>query len=280
MHTLHEVNGVSLAAEHFGDSIAPLILCIGSPTMLSWPDALCESLAAAGRHVVRYDLRDAGESTTIDPENPAYTLRDLASDAAALAKDIDDRPSYLAGIGVSGMVAQVAAIEHQTAFSGLILYGTRPVAPGPVDEDLPDHDGPTMERLFSLPMPDWVNRDSVAEYAAASAQMFGDDPEVAHTTAVRVWDRTPRNDPAVNMANQMGTVFSKIDCSPRWREKLHKLDLATHVVHGQRDPFFPVGNGEALVRDIPRANRTVFEDASTAIPGKYIEKMTEAMLWL
>lgn len=106
MHTLHEVNGVSLAAEHFGDSTAPLILCIGSPTMLSWPDALCESLAAAGRHVVRYDLRDAGESNTIDPENPAYTLRDLAADAAALAKDIDDRPSYLAGIGVSGMAAQ------------------------------------------------------------------------------------------------------------------------------------------------------------------------------
>lgn len=266
MHTLHAVNGVSLAAEHFGDPTAPLILCIGSPTMLSWPDALCESLAEAGRYVVRYDLRDAGASTTIDPDNPAYNLRDLAADAAALAKDIDDRPSYLAGIDVSGMVAQVAAIEHQRAFSGLILYGTRPVAPGPVDEDLPDHDGPTMERLFSLPMPDWTNRDSVAEYAAASAQVLGDDPEVARTTAGRIWDRTPSNDPAVHMANQRGTVFSKIDCSPRWREQLQKLNLATHVVHGQRDSLFPVGNGEALVGEIPRANWTVFEDASTAIP--------------
>src|SRR5215207_11157881 len=33
-------------------------------TMLSWPDGLCERLAAGGRRVVRYDLRDSGESTT------------------------------------------------------------------------------------------------------------------------------------------------------------------------------------------------------------------------
>lgn len=151
MHKLYDVHGATLAAEHFGDPSAPLLLCIGSPTMLSWPDALCESLAEAGRHVVRFDLRDAGASTTVDPDNPQYTLRDLAADAAALASAIDDRPAYLAGIGVSGMVAQVAAIEHPSSFAGLILYGTRPVAPGPVDDDLPDHDGPTMERLFPCP---------------------------------------------------------------------------------------------------------------------------------
>ena len=61
--------------------------------MLSWPDALCETLARGGRHVVRYDLRDAGASTTVDPEAPAYTLRDLAADAAALARGLDDRPA-------------------------------------------------------------------------------------------------------------------------------------------------------------------------------------------
>ena len=51
-----------------------------------WQHALCERLAAGGRRVVRYDLRDSGESTTVDPEAPAYTLRDLAADAAALAQ--------------------------------------------------------------------------------------------------------------------------------------------------------------------------------------------------
>ena len=46
--------------------------------------------AARGRHVVRYDLRDAGASTTVDPEAPAQTLRDPATDAAVLAHGLDD----------------------------------------------------------------------------------------------------------------------------------------------------------------------------------------------
>ena len=48
------------------------------------------------------------------------------------------------------------------------------------------------------------------------------------------------------MANQLGTVFAKLNCTPRWRERLSELAIPTLVVHGRRDPFFPVGNGEAL----------------------------------
>src|SRR5699024_7409118 len=89
-----EVNGVTLAVEHFGDPSGPLVLCVGGPTMLTWSDALCHALARLGRHVVRYDLRDSGASTTLDPEAPGYTLRDLASDPAALAVELDDRPAH------------------------------------------------------------------------------------------------------------------------------------------------------------------------------------------
>ena len=42
----------------------------------------------------------------------------------------------------------------------------RPVAPGPVDDDLPDHDAATIEPLFSRPTPDWSDRAAVAEFAA------------------------------------------------------------------------------------------------------------------
>ena len=126
--TTVEANGVTLGVEHFGETAAPLILLAGGTTMLSWPDALCEALARGGRHVVRYDLRDSGASSTVDPQAPTYTLRDLAADAAALARELDDRPAHLAGIGVGGMVDQVAALDHPDAFSALTLAGTRPVA--------------------------------------------------------------------------------------------------------------------------------------------------------
>jgi pimeloyl-ACP methyl ester carboxylesterase len=280
MMTTVEVNGVTLGVEHFGDATAPLVLLAGSATMLSWPDSLCAALARAGRHVVRYDMRDSGASTSVDPEAPAYTLRDLAADAAALARELDDRPAHLAGIGVGGMVAQVAALDHPDAFAALTLAGTRPVAPGPVDDDLPDHDAETMGRLFSRPMPDWSDRAAVAAFATGAAEILGNDPAAARATAERIWHRTPGTEPAVQMANQMGLVFSKLDCTPRWRERLPELVIPTLVVHGRRDPFFPVGNGEALAREIPGARLLVLEQAATAIPDAAAEEVAAAMLQL
>jgi pimeloyl-ACP methyl ester carboxylesterase len=280
VHSFRTPEGVTLGVEHFGDAAAPLVLLAGGPTMLSWPEALCETLARAGRHVVRYDLRDSGASTTVDPEAPAYTLRDLAADAAALARGLDDRPAHLAGIGVGGMVAQVAALDHPDAFSALTLAATRPVAPGPVDDDLPDHDAAAMGRRFALPMPDWSDRAAVAEFAAAGAAILGDDPAAARATAERIFDRTPGTEPAVQMANQLALVFSKLDCKPRWRERLPDLAIPTLVVHGRRDPFFPVGNGEALAREIPGARLLVLEQAATAIPDTAADEVAAAMLAL
>ena len=278
--TTVEADGVTLGVEHFGDAAAPLVLLAGGPTMLSWPDALCEALARGGRHVVRYDLRDSGASITVDPKAPAYTLRDLAADAAALARELDDGPAHLAGIGVGGMVAQIAALDHPNAFSALTLAGTRPVAPGPVDDDLPDHDAAAMDRLFSRSMPDWSDRAAVAEFAAGGAEVLGDDPAAARATAERIWDRTPGAEPAVQMANQMGMVFSKLNCKPRWRERLSELATPALVVHGGRDPFFPVGNGRALAREIPGARLLVLEQAATAIPDAAAGEVAAAMLAL
>jgi pimeloyl-ACP methyl ester carboxylesterase len=278
--TTVNANEVALGIESFGDDDAPLVLLAGGTTMLSWPDALCERLAAGGRRMVRYDLRDSGESTTTDPEAPAYTLGDLAADAAALVDALGGGPAHLAGIGVSGMVAQVAALDHPRAFSALTLAGTRPVAPGESDADLPDHDQATMTGLFTRPMPDWTDREAVANFAAARAESLGDDPGAAREIAARIWDRTPGTAPPIQMANQLGMVFAKLNNEPRWRERLPEIAVPTLVVHGRRDPFFPVGNGEAIAHEIPGARLLVLEDAATAIPDSAAGEVAEAMLTL
>jgi len=154
------------------------------------------------------------------------------------------------------------------------------VAPGNQDTDLPDHDQATMRRLFALPMPDWADRDAVAEFAAARAEIRGDDPVAARMIAARIWDRTPSAAPAVHTANQLGMVFAKLDCKPRWRERLPEIDIPALVVHGRRDPFFPVGNGEAIAREIPGARLLVLEDAATAIPDAAANEIAEMMLAL
>jgi pimeloyl-ACP methyl ester carboxylesterase len=129
-------------------------------------------------------------------------------------------------------------------------------------------------------MPDWSDRAAVAEYAAESAGMLGDDPTAARATAERKWDRSPNTEPAVQMANQLGTVFAALDCKPRWRERLPQLVVPTLVVHGRHDRFFPFGNGEALAREIPGARLLVLEQAATAIPDAAVEEVATAMLAL
>ncbi|MCW2983942.1 MAG: alpha/beta hydrolase, partial [Conexibacter sp.] len=129
-------------------------------------------------------------------------------------------------------------------------------------------------------MPDWSDRAAVAEFAAAGAEILGDDPTVARATAERRWDRTPGTQPAVQMANQLGMVFARLDCKPRWRERLSELATPALVMHGRRDPFFPIGNGEALAPEIPGARLLVLEHAATAIPVAAVGEVAAGMIRL
>ena len=160
------------------------------------------------------------------------------------------------------------------------IASTRPVAPGPIDDDLPDHDVATMKRLFSRPRPDWTDRAAVAAFVGDAAEPLGNDRLQAHATAARIWDRTTSSDPSVHQANQLGTVFARLDCAPRWRERLSELTLPTLVVHGAADSFFPVGNGEALAAEIPDARLLVLDDLGSALQDAAADKVANAMLAL
>ncbi len=277
--TTVNANGVALGIDSFGDDDTPLVLLAGGTTMLSWPDALCERLAAGGRRVVRYDLRDSGESTTADPEAPAYSLRDLAADAAALADVLGGGPAHLAGIGVGGMVAQVAALDHPGAFSALTLAGTRAVAPGPPDDDLPDHDQATMSRLFAHPMPDWTDREAVAEFAAAGAEILGDDPVAARGSPRASGTARPAPHPRSrwptrwawcspsSTANPAGASVCPRSRSPR---------LSSTAAATRSSPSATAKRS----REIPGSRLLVLEEAATAIPDAAADEVAEAMLAL
>jgi pimeloyl-ACP methyl ester carboxylesterase len=58
------------------------------------------------------------------------------------------------------------------------------------------------------------------------------------------------------------------------------FEVPTLVVHGRRDPFFPVGHGEAIAREVPGARLLVLEEAATAIPEAAAGQVVEAMLAL
>ena len=275
---LVEVNGVELCVQTFGDPSDPPVLLIGV-TMLSWPEELCASLA--GRYVLRYDLRDTGRSTVVDPESPGYDLRDLVTDASELVSALRLGPVHVVGLGVGGFIAQLLALDHPDRIASLTLISTRPVAPGPVDPDLPDHDLELMARLFAGPEPDWADRDSVVEYMVGSARAmsgsrgFAEDEVRVHAAAV--FDRAGPS-PAAQQASHLGTMFAAIDCRPRWRERLGEIAAPTLVVHGEEDRFFPHGNGRALAAEIPGAELLTLPGIGQGLPRATWPVVTEALL--
>jgi pimeloyl-ACP methyl ester carboxylesterase len=261
-----KVNGVELYAETFGNPADPPVLLIGI-TMLSWPDGLCEAMA--GRYVVRYDLRDAGRSTFVDPDAPTYDLRDLVTDASGLLTALNLGRTHVVGMGVGGFIAQLLALDHPDQVASLTLISTRPVAPGPVDADLPDHDPAVMGQLFGRPQPYWTDRDSVIDYMTGSVQLLsgstGFDEDDARTAAGAIFDRAGRT-AAAQRASHIGSMFAAIDCRPRWRERLGRITAPTLILHGDEDPFFPYGNGQALAAEIPGATLVTLPGIGQGVP--------------
>jgi pimeloyl-ACP methyl ester carboxylesterase len=272
-----KVNGVELCVETVGNPADPPVLLVGV-TMLSWPDELCAALS--GRYVVRYDLRDAGQSTFVDPDAPTYDLRDLVTDASELLVALDLGRTHVVGMGVGGFIAQLLALDHPDQVASLTLISTRPVAPGPVDPDLPDHAPETM-KLFGRPQPDWTDRNNVVEYMTSSARLTsgsgGFNEQDVRAAAGSVFDRARRTAKA-QRASHLGSMFAAIDCQPRWRERLGEITAPTLVIHGDEDPFFPHGNGLALATEIPGATLLTLPGIGRGVPRVTWPAVMDALL--
>jgi pimeloyl-ACP methyl ester carboxylesterase len=273
--------------ETFGDRGDPPLLLIGN-SMLEWDRELCAAVAAGDRLVLRYDLRDTGWSTTVDPGAPAYTLRDLAADAAGLVAALGLPDAHVVGRGPGGWIAQLMALDHPARVRTLTLLGTRPTAPGKADDDLPDHSPDLMAALFSGPQPDWTDRAGVIEAMLRGGRAFagsgGFDEDAARTHFEKVFDRTAAAVPAevdlgaAQRANLQGAQFAAMDSGGRWRERLGRITAPTLVVHGEDDPFFPVGNGVALAAEIPGATLLRLPGVGQELPPRVWDVFAGALL--
>ncbi|MDQ4039150.1 MAG: alpha/beta fold hydrolase [Actinomycetota bacterium] len=284
---IFRANGVDLCVETFGNPADPPILLVGN-SMLTWQDDLCERLAAGPRFVVRYDLRDTGRSTTVDPDAPRYTLRDLVADAAGLLDALDLPRAHVVGFGAGGWIAQLLALDQRDCVASLTLVATRPTAPGPNDPDLPEHAPRLMSHLMNTPEPDWSDRAAVIDYLVETRRHFaGSDPfdeaEVRENVG-RIFDRTVDAAPEgadprkIHRANQFASVFAALDSGDRWRERLGEITAPTLVVHGDEDSFFPIGNAEALANEIPSAELLTLPKTGQELPRRVWDVFVVAVL--
>lgn len=268
------INGASSCVVVQGGADNPAVLLVGA-SKLSWPDALCDRLVAGGRRIIRYDVRDTGRSESYPPGKPGYSLGDLAADAAGVLDATSTEVAHVAGISTGGWIAQLLALGHPERVATLTLIASRPTAPGRADPDLPEHDKALMKAMRNTPEPDWSDESAVIEYLVqqartlAGAAAFDEAAARAHARAVVA--RTTNVKSAT-------TNLAYVRHNPRWRERLGEITAPTLVLHGEDDPFFPIGNGEALAAEIPHARLVRLPHAGHGLPAHAIPTVADEML--
>jgi pimeloyl-ACP methyl ester carboxylesterase len=261
--TMVLANGVELCVQTFGDPEGPAILLIAgaASSMDWWEDEFCERLASGPRFVIRYDLRDTGQSVSYEPGSPKYGGADLVMDAVGLLDALRVGRAHVVGISMGGGIAQQLALDHADRVASLTLISTSPDGPDlpPMSDDL--------RRRFEEPAPEpnWSDRQAVVDYLVEDLRPFAGshpfDGELVQTHVGRIVDRT------VNMASTM-TNHWILEGGEPVRPRLGEIAAPALVLHGTEDPLFPYGHAEALAAEISGARLLPLEGMGHEMPPR------------
>jgi pimeloyl-ACP methyl ester carboxylesterase len=278
-------NGVELEYETEGDWAGrPLLLVQGlGAQLISVEDGLCQELASRGFLVIRYDNRDAGLSTWFDDARPvnlaaiwggdhsslAYTLEDMADDAAAVLDAAGVRSAHVAGISLGGMIAQLLAARHPARVRSLasIMSTTGDRAVGQ----------PTGEAASVLVSSMPSDREGFIEQTVANAKAIGAgtafpfDEEAVRRGAARGYDRAyhPKG---------TGRQFAAILAAGDRTEALGRIRVPTLVVHGEQDQVIGVSGGQATAAAIPGARLLRVPGLGHELPPGFWPTLADALV--
>jgi pimeloyl-ACP methyl ester carboxylesterase len=251
---------VELAYDVFGRGGRPLVLVMGiGAQRVFWDDALCERFVDAGFHVVRFDHRDIGESTHLDAPVPAplptlaralaklpvaapYTLADMARDVVGLLDHLGVTRAHVAGMSMGGMIGQRLAIEHGPRLASLTTMATTPGGRRFMPE-------PRALRALFRPAPRTAEEAGVHVarlFATIGSTAWPSDAARFHALGELAHGRG---------VNPRGFLrhFAAALASGDHRPQLGAVRVPTLVIHGSRDPMFPLAAGRQLARRVPDA---------------------------
>jgi pimeloyl-ACP methyl ester carboxylesterase len=260
-----KINDVTLSVDTFGDAADPALLLImgAAGSMDRWEDPFCERLAAAGRHVIRYDHRDTGGSTTWPPGEPGYTGDDLVADAVGVLDHLRVDRAHVAGLSMGGGIAQDLAVRHPGRVRTLTLLCTTLAGSG--GPELPPMSA-ELAAVFSgedEPAPDWADREAALAHLLDAERPYagarGIDEPAMRELLGRVLDRSPSPASGDNhfvMEQGEGITY----------DQMTGIAAPTLVIHGTHDPLFPTAHGEALAAAIPGARLLLVEGLGHELP--------------
>lgn len=252
---------IDIAYERLGSpDDPPVLLVMGlGAQLIAWPDGLCNALVERGLQVIRFDNRDAGQSTHFHhapPSPPPYTLSDMAGDAVGLLDQLGIAGAHVVGASLGGFVAQTIAIEHPTRIRTLtaIMSSTGSSSVGQAAPHV----------MAQLLRPPPSSRAEAIEQTVRTFELIGSPGFERDVAAVREraalsYDRG--YDPA-GVMRQLAASFA----SGNRTTKLRALTVPTLVIHGADDPLVGVSGGRAIADAIPGARLVVIDGMGHDLP--------------
>lgn len=251
------VGGLSLCYESFGepsDETVLLIMGLGL-SMLYWRDEFCTDLAAGGYHVVRFDNRDVGRSSTVPGPGisgwqflrrrarPVYTIGDMADDAVGLLDALAVDSAHVVGVSLGSFIAQEVAIRHPARTRSLVSIMGRP------GDGRSGRVARRMIPLFLRPAPRSAE-GAVEDLVRAFRRIGSDGRTQADDDDVRdVTRRSMARETGNGSGRQLAAAVGERDRTA----DLGELGMPVLVLHGEKDRVILPSGGVATAAAIPGA---------------------------
>lgn len=278
-----DLDGISIEYDTAGPAEGPAVLLVMGlgAQMIAWPPQLIEPLADAGLHVIWFDNRDVGRSTWLDQHPPhglaellagvgsgtlpapAYTLTDMAGDAAALLDHLDVDGAHVVGVSMGGMIAQRMAWAFPQHVRSLTSVMSSSGAAG-----LPGATPRAAQALFAAVPADREGyvAASLAKREVLGSPGFAQDVHWLRTTIAAGYDRGLN--PA-GFLRQYHAILADGDRTPL----LAQVSVPTLVVHGADDPLIPLAAGRATAEAVPGATLEVVDGMGHDLPPGVCETL-------
>jgi pimeloyl-ACP methyl ester carboxylesterase len=183
------------------------------------------------------DHRDVGQSSRV---SQAYSIGDLADDAAAWLDSVDAVPAHVVGHSMGGVVAQELALRHRRSVASLVLVSTH------------FKTGAWRRALIES----WIamrHRTEAGEFARVTlpwlvAPPFYENAPGQVEGMIRFAEKNPYGQGADAFERQARAVIEYAASGPAG-----EIDIPTLVLVGEHDIVNPPRVARALAEALPRA---------------------------